>query len=43
VIKRHDNDTKDLEELTFAQQARSMSMRVLQFRKELDAHLRRAK
>ena len=41
--KTHANYRNTFEELTFQQQARSISMTALQFRKELKAHLRRAK
>ncbi len=40
--KRHKRDTKTFEELTFQEQAKTMNMTALQFRKQLAAHLRRA-
>jgi hypothetical protein len=40
--RRHQDDTKTFAELTFEEQAKAMSMRALQFRQELHAHLRRA-
>ncbi len=40
--KRHKGDTKTFEELTFQEQAKTMNMTALQFRKQLKAHLRRA-
>lgn len=39
----HEGYSKKFEELTFSQQARSISMRILVFRKALKAHLRQAK
>jgi len=39
--KRHKDDTKTFEELTFQEQAKTMNMTALQFRKQLKAHLRR--
>jgi len=38
--RHHQGDTKTFEELDFSEQAKAMS--ALQFRKQLDAHLRRA-
>jgi len=43
MIKAHKVHTKTFEELTYGEQARSMSIRALQYRKEFKAHLRRAK
>ena len=40
--RRHQNNTKTFEELTFEEQAKAMNMNALQFRKQLHAHLRRA-
>ena len=40
--QRHQNDTKTFEELTFKEQAQAMNMTALQFRKQLNANLRRA-
>lgn len=40
--RRHKDDTKTFEELTFQEQAKAMNMTALQFRKQLTAHLRRA-
>ena len=40
--RRHQNDTKTFEELTFGEQIKAMNMTALQFRKQLTAHLRRA-
>lgn len=40
--RRHRNDSKNFDELTFAEQVKAMNMAALQFRKKLDAHLRRA-
>jgi len=40
--RRHQNDTKTFEELTFEEQVLAMNMNALQFRKQLKAHLRRA-
>ncbi|MGD0291537.1 MAG: hypothetical protein ABSC63_18060 [Candidatus Binataceae bacterium] len=40
--KAHDHRRKTFEELTFQQQARSLSMRALKYRKGFEAHLRRA-
>ena len=40
--RRHKGDTKTFEELTFQEQAKAMNMTALQFRKQLNAHLRRA-
>ncbi len=40
--KRHKRDTKTFEELTFQEQAKTLNMTALQFRKQLNAHLRRA-
>jgi len=42
VQRRHKRDTKDFGELTFQEQARAMNMTALQFRKQLNAHLRLA-
>ncbi len=39
-IRRHKNDTKAFDELTFREQAQAMNMTALQFRKQLNAHLR---
>ena len=39
---RHKRDTKTFEEENFKEQAKTMNMTVLQFRKQLEAHLRRA-
>ena len=41
--RRHKGDTKTFEELSFAEQVKAMNMTALQFRKQLNAHLRRAK
>ncbi len=43
VEKTHKNRTKTFEELTFQEQAKVISMTALQFRKQLRAHLKRAK
>ena len=43
VPRRHKGDSKTFEELTFEEQAKAMNMNALQFRKQLRAHLRRAK
>ncbi len=40
--RRHQNDSKNFEELTFEEQVKSMNMAAMQFRKKLTAHLRRA-
>jgi hypothetical protein len=40
--RRHKRDTKTFEEETFTEQAKTMNMTALQFRKQLEAHLRRA-
>jgi len=40
--RRHKQDTKTFEELTFRERALAMNMTALQFRKQLKAHLRRA-
>ena len=40
--RRHQNDTKTFEELSFEEQTKAMNMTALQFRKQLTAHLRRA-
>ena len=40
--RRHKDDTKNFDELTYEEQAKSLNMAALQFRKRLDAHLRRA-
>ena len=40
--RRHKDDTKTFEELTFQEQSKAMNMTALQFRKQLTAHLRRA-
>lgn len=40
--KRHKNDTKTFDELTFEEQVKSINMAALQFRKKLEAHLRLA-
>jgi hypothetical protein len=40
--RRHKDDTKTFEELTFQEQAKAMNMTALQFRRQLTAHLRRA-
>jgi hypothetical protein len=39
--RRHKRDTRTFEELTFQEQAKTMNMTSLQFRKQLIAHLRR--
>ena len=41
-VRRHKDDTKTFEELTYNEQALAMNMTALQFRKQLAAHLRRA-
>lgn len=41
-IRRHQNDTKTFEELTFKEQAQAMNISAIRFRRQLDAHLRRA-
>jgi hypothetical protein len=40
--RRHKNDTKTFEELSFEEQTKAMNMTALHFRKQLAAHLRRA-
>lgn len=40
--RRHKRDTKTFEEENFREQAKTMNMTSLQFRKQLEAHLRRA-
>jgi hypothetical protein len=40
--RRHQNDPKKFVELTFEEQVKAMNMNALQFRKQLEAHLRRA-
>jgi hypothetical protein len=40
--RRHQRDTKTFEQLTFVEQVKAMNMNALQFRKQLEAHLRRA-
>lgn len=40
--RRHQDDTKTFEELTFNQQSLAMNMTALNFRRQLKAHLRRA-
>lgn len=40
--RRHKRDSKNFEEETFQEQAKTMNMTALQFRKQLEAHLRRA-
>jgi hypothetical protein len=40
--RRHQNDSKTFAELTFEEQVKAMNMNALQFRKQLQAHLRRA-
>jgi hypothetical protein len=42
TLRRHKNDTKTFDELTFEEQAKAMNMCALQFRKQLNAHLKRA-
>jgi len=41
-MRRHQNDTKTFEELTFKEQALAMNAAAAQYRKMIDAHLRRA-
>jgi len=41
-VRRHQNDSKTFEELTFKEQALAMNAAAAQFRKMLDANLRRA-
>ena len=40
--KRHQGDSKTFEELNFKEQSLSMNMTALNFRRQLQAHLRRA-
>jgi len=41
-MRRHQNDTKTFEELTFKEQALAMNAAAAQYRKMIDANLRRA-
>lgn len=41
--KRHKTVTKNFEELTFTEQNHAMNRNALQFRKQLNAHLRKAR
>lgn len=41
-MRRHQNDTKTFDELDFKEQALAMNAAAAQYRKMLDAHLRRA-
>jgi hypothetical protein len=41
--KRHKTVTKNFEELTFTEQNHAMNRNALQFRKQLTAHLRKAR
>jgi len=41
-MRRHKNDTRTFEELTFKEQALAMNAAAAQYRKMIDANLRRA-
>jgi hypothetical protein len=40
--RRHKDDTKDFNELTFGEQARSINAHIVQLQQSIRAHLRRA-
>jgi hypothetical protein len=42
-VRRHKTVTKAFEELTFEEQNRAMNQNFVQFRKQLNAHVRKAK